>query len=151
MAERYLIERADATPSMFINDIAKMFGKMANSDLPTAKLSLGYRRMYRMLCLKDGITQVELAKLTGISSPSVSSALNKMEADGLIRRVPDDKDRRKVFVYITELGREQDQLIRNRCRELEEVMLKGLSPEEIKAATDLLRRMLTNLVEEAGL
>ena len=119
------------------------------SDSPQDNLSQGYRRMFHILCRKDGITQVELAREAKLSSPSVSAALYKMEQDGLVRRETDSKDRRKVFVYITEKGREEDNIIRERCRQTEERMLRGITDEEKQTLKAILRKMLLNMLEEA--
>lgn len=145
---RSLLDRPDAEPSMFMNDIIKLFWQLASHDSPQEGVSNGYRRMFIILCKHDGITQVELAKAAQLSSPSVSTALNKMEIDGLVTRVPDERDRRKVYVYITEKGREQDRYIREQCHNAEMVMMKGFSPEEREQLMGMLRRMLINLLEE---
>lgn len=145
---RRLLDRADAEPSMFMNDITKLFWQIASHDSPQEGVSNGYRRMFHILCRHDGITQVELAKAAQLSSPSVSTALNKMEADGLVKRVPDERDRRKVYVFITDKGREQDKYIREQCRSAEAVMMNGFTPEEREQLMAMLRRMLINLLEE---
>ncbi|MBQ7186719.1 MAG: MarR family transcriptional regulator [Ruminococcus sp.] len=145
---RRLLENPEPEPSMFIADIANTFGRMIVSDFPEEGTSDGYRRMFRTLCLNDGLTQVELARAAGLTSPSVSAALNKMEADGLVRRVPDEKDRRKVYVYITEKGRERDREIIARCREVESIMLRGVSESERSELLRLLRKLLCNLIDE---
>ena len=143
-----LLENPNAEPSMYIADISNTFGRMISKDFPDDSVSEGYRRMFRTLCVHDGMTQVELARAAGLTSPTVSAALNRMEADGLVKRVPDEKDRRKVYVFITEKGRERDRDIIAKCREIERVMLQGISDEEKEQLLSLLRRMLTNLVEE---
>ena len=143
-----LLENPDAEPSMYIADIANAFGRMIIADFPEESVSEGYRRMFRTLCVRDGLTQVELARAAGLTSPSVSSALNKMENDGLVKRVPDAKDRRKVYVFITEKGRELDKEIIGRCIGLEKAMLRGISDEERETLMSILRRMLCNLLEE---
>ena len=145
---RRLLEKTDAEPSMFIADIANTFGRMIASDFPDEGASDGYRRMFRTLCVNDGLTQVELARATGLTSPSVSAALNKMEADGLVKRVPDERDRRRVYVYITEKGRERDREIIARCREVESIMLRGVSESERSELLRLLRKLLCNLIDE---
>ena len=143
-----LLENPDAEPSMFIADIANTFARMISNDFPDDSVSEGYRRMFRTLCVRDGLTQVELARAAGLTSPSVSAAVLKMEADGLVKRVPDEKDRRKVYVFITEKGRQRDREIIAKCLEIEQVMLRGISAEEREVFMSLLRRMLTNLLKE---
>ena len=143
-----LLENPDAEPSMFIADIANTFARMIANDFPDDSVSEGYRRMFRTLCVRDGLTQVELARAAGLTSPSVSAAVLKMEADGLVKRVPDEKDRRKVYVFITEKGRQRDREIIAKCLEIEQVMLRGISAEEREVFMSLLRRVLTNLLKE---
>ena len=145
---RRLLENPAPEPSMFITDIANTFIRMIAGDYPDEGVSEGYRRIFRTLCVRDGLTQVELARAAGLTSPSVSAALNKMEADGLVSRVPDQKDRRKVYVFITEKGRERDRELIGRCREVENVMMRGVSEEERSELIGVLRRMLRNLLEE---
>lgn len=147
---RRLLDRPDAEPSMFINDISKLFWQIASHDSPQEGVSNGYRRMFHILCRHDGITQVELAKASQLSSPSVSTALNKMENDGLVQRVPDERDRRKVYVFITDKGREQDKYIMKQVRNAEAIMMKGFSAQERDQLMAMLRRMLINLLEEDG-
>lgn len=146
---RQKLLESDATePSMFINDITRLFWKNVLKDSQHGNLSQGYRRIFHILCVHDGLTQVELAKLSQLSSPSVSAALYKMEEDGLVKRVPDSKDRRKVYVYITEKGRAEDEAIREHCRQTDEILLRGITPEEKKYVTAVLKRMLQNMLEE---
>ncbi len=143
-----LLENKDALPSMYINDISKLFGHLMSRDCDSEGLSIGYRRMFRILCEQDGITQVELAKRAKLSTPSVSTALGKMEQDGLVRRETDMNDRRKVFVYITEKGREQDEFIRSRCHRLDDIMMRGISEEDKARLNTVLRQILVNMLEE---
>ncbi|MBR6044718.1 MAG: MarR family transcriptional regulator [Ruminococcus sp.] len=145
---RKLLDDENAEPSMFINDISKLFGRIVAQSFPQEGVSHGFRRIFRILCRNDGITQVELAKASQLSAPSVSAALNKMEAEELVRRVPDEKDRRKVFVYITDKGRSMDESIRSRCREVEKIMMKGIGEDERAALMSTLRKILKNIVEE---
>ncbi|MBR6101226.1 MAG: MarR family transcriptional regulator [Ruminococcus sp.] len=144
---RELLDRENAEPSMFINDIAKLFGKMISHESEEG-LSHGYRRMFGILCFRDGITQIELAKAANLSAPTVSNALNKMETLGLVRREFDKTDKRKAYVYITEKGRAQDEYIRSQCREIEQVMMRGVTEEERAALISILKKMLRNMLEE---
>ncbi len=148
---RKLLELENAEPSMFINDISKIFGRYISKAYPEDNASHGYRRIFYILCARDGITQVELAKQAGLSTPSVSTALNKMENDGLVRREHDKKDRRKVYVYITPKGRQQDDVIRRRFHDAEKIMLKDVTPAEREQLIYLLRKLLRNLLEEGDL
>ena len=47
----------------------------------------------------------QLAAATGLSSAATTTLLDRLERRGLVRRVPDPSDRRKVLVEMSDLGR----------------------------------------------
>ena len=53
----------------------------------------------------DGMWQSELRRQLGVSRPTVSRMLASLEELGLVLRRPESKDRRQVFVALTEAGR----------------------------------------------
>ena len=54
---------------------------------------------------RGSLTPTELAEVTGAPRSSVSRALNRLEAAGLIVRRPDSRDGRMVLIAITSKGR----------------------------------------------
>jgi len=78
------------------------------------------RRMYTVLAAENGLTQgvgyvlinvpkegvaaTRIAPMMGMGSTSLSRLLKTMEMDGLIYRRTDDKDRRVVYIHLTENG-----------------------------------------------
>ena len=51
------------------------------------------------------LSQRQLARIAGISPPSMTVALRKMEEKGLIGRTPDADDQRKIRIDLTDAGR----------------------------------------------
>lgn len=142
-----LLERDDATPSMYINDISKIFNNAISHASKMKEASHGSRRILFHLAHNDGLTQLQLVKLTHLSPPSVSVAITKLENEGFVQRMADIKDLRQVRIYLTEKGREHDISVRKKCRETDEIMMKGISPDEQEQLCYLLKKMLENLVE----
>lgn len=143
-----MLERDDATPSMYINDISKVFNTTVGRAMERMDISHGFRRILFHLAHNDGMTQLQLVKLTHLTAPTISVALAKLESDKFVIRKTDEKDMRQVRVYLTEKGREHDNFVRRKCRETEEIMLKGITKEEQEQLCDLLKRLLKNLVEK---
>jgi DNA-binding MarR family transcriptional regulator len=147
---KHLLEKEDATPSMYISDIAKLFDvtvSNATEGSPVGRgMSRGYRRIIFSLAHEDGVTQLSLVKHTHLTAPSVSAALSKMEQEGLVERRADEKDLRQVRVFLTEKGRAHDNLIRETSHQTEEKMLSCLTEEEIDSLTVILRKILENMV-----
>lgn len=142
-----LLSKEDATPSMFINDISKMFHNAVRRECEQAGVSHGYHKLLMALSCEDGVTQLHLVKKTHLTAPTVSVALSKMEAEGLVRRVTDRQDLRQVRVFITEKGRKMDDISRKKCAEMEEIMMRGISDEEKQQLMSVLRKILINMIE----
>lgn len=52
------------------------------------------------------LTAGQLARAVGLTTGAVTTLLDRLERAGLVRRMPDPTDRRKVMVEVTELARE---------------------------------------------
>ena len=74
--------------------------------------------------------QLELAKLTHLTAPTVSVTLQKMEQNGLITRTPDPQDMRQIRVRLTQQGRELHHIVVEIVKETEQNVLSGVTPEE---------------------
>jgi DNA-binding MarR family transcriptional regulator len=55
---------------------------------------------------RDGIAQGRLVTLSGLSKQAVQQQLDALEGDGIICRVPDTGDARRVRIVFTDQGRE---------------------------------------------
>ncbi len=78
-------------------------------DLYSVKLKpLGLRpvQAFALGILKDRklCTPSEIAKVLGISRPSVSNLLNRMERDNLVKRVPDKLNKKQIWIFATPEG-----------------------------------------------
>ena len=72
-----------------------------------------------------------LGEAESMRSSNLAAALRGLEADGLIRRRPDAKDRRKVRVRLTPAGRKLlEENIARRERWLAEAIERALTKEE---------------------
>ena len=113
-------------------------GVMAGS---TARLVLSH------LAVRDNINQLELVHLTRLKAPTVSVLLRRMEEEGYVLRVPDEKDRRAVRVVLTEKGREFDRRhLSNICTN-DQTAMQGIEGEEAEMLMRLLTRIRDNLTE----
>lgn len=99
------------------------------------------------LAVKDSMGQLEIVELTRLKPPTVSTLLRRMEAEGYITRVADDKDKRAIRVALSEKGREFDREHLRRLSTNDHQAVKGLSAEEQKTLEALLLRMRDNLKE----
>ena len=96
---------------------------------------LGLTRLGWVLLLGIGVDGIdrpsELARYTGITRPSISRALRRLEADGLIARTDGiETDGRIVRIVLTDHGREVLEIVRPRMDVVNRHFADKLQPEE---------------------
>lgn len=82
------------------------------------------------------------------SSGAVTNKLHRLEANGLIRRVPDPDDGRGLLVELTEKGHALVEEVAPVHLENERAMLAALTPAEQRRFADLLRKLLLSFEAE---
>jgi DNA-binding MarR family transcriptional regulator len=98
-----------------------------------------------MLWEKDGSTQRELGERVGINGPTMVAALNSMERAGLVKRVQNRDDRRKINVFLTERGRKVKSKLWPMAAEVLAIGLSGLSQAQVQSLNKMLTRVRVNL------
>lgn len=53
---------------------------------------------------REGVTMSELSRMLLVSNGNATAVVDRLEADGLVRRKPSEADRRTVFVALTPEG-----------------------------------------------
>jgi DNA-binding MarR family transcriptional regulator len=94
---------------------------------------------------RPGLSLRELAQEEGISAPSLSAHVDRLEALGLIRRVRSSDDRRRVGLELTPEGRTTLRRVRARRTTWLAHRLDGLSDqdrERLEAALPALKALL---------
>jgi len=99
----------------------------------------------RVLWQEDGLTQRELSQRVRMMEPTTVTALNNMERRGLVRRVPNPVDRRKVNIYLTARGRRLKAELLPHAIATNALALNGLAPGDVEELRRLLRHMKANL------
>jgi DNA-binding MarR family transcriptional regulator len=85
------------------------------------------------------MTAGRLAELSGLTTASVTSVLDRLERAGYARRVRDQPDRRQVIVEVTPLLAERATPIWGPLGEEARSTLSRMSAEELKALIDFYR------------
>jgi DNA-binding MarR family transcriptional regulator len=91
-----------------------------------------------------------LAEEMGISSGAMTNRLDRLEAAGLIRRLPDPKDRRALEVELTDAGWKTWQETVGVQARKEALVAAALNAKEKRELNDLLRRLMLAFAEVAG-
>ena len=87
----------------------------------------------------------ELARRAELTSGAMTSRLDALEKEGLVRRLRDPDDRRSVLVELTEKGRKTHEQAMGIQAEKERLLAEALTEREKEDLNSLLRRVMITL------
>ena len=89
----------------------------------------------------------ELAQVMGSSHQNVKQILNKLEQKGFVKVEPDEEDRRKLRISLTEYAALTGEKYRAQEEEFMEGLFDGVTQEEARQAFLILSKMEANLMK----
>lgn len=140
-------KRIDLENIMLLYQLMNLTKYQTNKNLEQFGLKPGQVGILFLLLRHDGMTGRELAKNMGITPPSMTVALQKLEKTGYVRKEFDENDQRMMHVFLTEDGKRCIEHIKNSANKTESLLYKGISEEEQKIMKELLLKMRNNLME----
>ena len=81
--------------------------------------------------------------------PTAVAAVQALEAQGLVKRVPHENDKRKVMIFLTNAGRALYEKVVPDIEMVANIADDGFSEKDIQALKLLLRRMRRNLCDSS--
>ena len=137
-------QRSDLQPSVRLWSLLVTFERRLAHELSDLGISVsGFRLIGEVSRSPGGVRQAELARRLGVRPPTVSSAVARLEAQGLVRRVPDPDDpraRRVLLVDGVALRPGFDVLER-----MDELLCGGMSESERQQALAILDTLTQRL------
>ena len=128
-----------------LRDCYRSFSKALEVRTKPYGVGAGQWFFLRELWEEDGLTQGDLSSRAGMTAPTTVVAIRRMVKDGLVIRKPDDQDRRKVRIHLTEKGRRfRDELLPF-AFQVNKTATEGFSEEEIRQFRSFVERMKKNL------
>lgn len=93
----------------------------------------------------DGQSLKELTACRNVKASTTTTMVSRMEKLGLVKKVADEKDRRKTRVFLTEKGREKYKSIIKVNNELDEICFERFSDEQKLLTKMLLKKIIENI------
>jgi len=97
-----------------------------------------------------GCSLQQVASDLGVTPPSASAGVHRLEEAGLLERQPDPEDGRAIRLFLTAQGQALYERALDFRRQKMRRLLSGLTPEDQETLLDLLTRALSASEEEAG-
>lgn len=111
-------------------------------------LTIGQPKILDFLKEHDGSNQKEIAKACFLEAGSLTTILNGMEEKGLITRQILNGNKRSFHIFMTDKGKEKQQLISNAFSEIEKKALLNISEEEYNSFMSVYEKIYKNLLDE---
>jgi len=130
---------------ILIKKAARLFEQFANKSLDTLGVTYSQTIFLIRLWEKDGQNQIELTKSAGLKQPTVVRMLDRMERDGLVKRVRNDGDRRIYNFFLTEKAKKACKKLEGHAYAMQAIATKKLLKNEINNLNVLLTKVIGNV------
>lgn len=108
-------------------------------------LFVGQHELLVKLYHQPGTTASRLARDLDLSLATVSVSVKRLEKAGFVTKVPDEKDSRTTWLYLTDKGREVHDSIRSTIMHTEATLVQDMTAEEIELFRSFLKKGIANL------
>ena len=119
--------------------------RLLMNSIKDTGLTPGQPKVLDYLYFHNGVMQKEIAQNCHIEQATLTSVLGGMESKGLIERRILNGNRRSLYVFMTDKGRELAQEVEDRFGETERSAFKGFDEREAELLLGLLKRVNNNL------
>lgn len=135
-----------------INGIQRRVRRMLDETLEEHGLSSGEWHVLGKLSRSEGGRRAagDLAAQVELSSAAMTNRLDRLEKEGLIRRVQDEKDRRSVQIEVTTKGRDLYERAVDTQSAKEAIVADALAPRQQDQLNDLLRQLMLAFERREG-
>ncbi|EJF08233.1 MarR family transcriptional regulator [Pontibacter sp. FD36] len=135
-------ETVDYNVKVCWHAISRMYNtEAAKNDITT---SIGF--VLLNINQETGTPATKIAPLLGLEARSLTRILKSMEEKGLIYKVSDDKDKRLVRIFLTELGLEKKEVSRRTVLHFNHKVQEAIPQEELNTFFRVSERII-NMIE----
>lgn len=121
-----------------------MFQKELLNRLKDSGLTIGQPKVLDYLKDHDGTGQKDIARGCHIEPGTLTTLLNRMEDTGLVERRMLNGNRRSLYVFLTDKGKNRLALVTETFSEMEEKAFRGISESEREAFMNVFLRIYEN-------
>ncbi|MEQ8858963.1 MAG: MarR family winged helix-turn-helix transcriptional regulator [Pseudomonadales bacterium] len=123
----------------------RTFARSLETRILDHGVTIGQWRFLRELWREDGITQRELSERLSMREPSTVAAVRSLEAAGLVRRVRDVHDRRKMRIHLTPRARRLREPLLRHVRDVNRIATAGVPKKDLETTRRVLLQLMANL------
>ncbi len=112
---------------------------------------IGYGQFPVLVSLwqEDGVTQKVLSERVRIEAPTMVRTLDRMEREGLVKRMRSETDRRRIHIRLSKKGANLERQLVPLAAEVNDRALAGITKKDRRQLDELLARLIANLEKDA--
>ncbi|WP_370957107.1 MarR family transcriptional regulator [Bacillus subtilis] len=128
-----------------IGMIARALDSISNIEFKDLDLTRGQYLYLVRIYENPGIIQEKLAEMIKVDRTTAARAIQKLEMQGFIQKLPDEQNKKIKKLFPTEKGKKVYPLLRREGEHSTEVALSGFTSEEKETISALLHRVRKNI------
>lgn len=128
-----------------INHLARLMAQALRERIAPLGVVPGQFAQLLALYEQDGLSQRELCERVRIEQPTMANTLQRMERDGLIRRLPDPADGRRAAVMLTGRARDLQEDLVGAARTVNSEATRNVGDDELATFMGTIARIIDNL------
>ena len=147
-SEQYNFEGIEAP--FFLIGLLSAFENCYQAKADSFFEEISWKQFFAIICInlcKESPTLKELAELMGSSHQNVKQILNKLEDKGFVKTIPDEEDKRKQRIVLTEKTEAFCLAHEEGSQRIIRKIFEGIDEKNIKIVIRTLMQMEKNLEE----
>lgn len=137
----------DISFAFLIQDLTLLLRKHFDRRAARYGLTRAQWRALRVLHVREGISQTELAELLDMEPIAVGRVIDRLQAAGFVERRPDPRDRRRWRLHITAQASGVVDDMEEIARSIRRDAARGIELDDLLQALETLNKMKHNLRE----
>ena len=138
-------EKRDNSIGYLITQAQRLLHKGLGMKLQQHGVSVAQWTVLVVLWEVDGLSQKELSDRVTVETATLSRTLDRMERDGMVRRVRSETDNRQVHVFLTDYGTGLWRALVPEAETMLTLALAGINALEEETLRVLRRRVIQNV------
>ncbi len=141
--------KKDRKLDAFIEDISHImpqviqgvFRRQKVDMLTRGEISIPQYVLLLLLCKKKFMMMKDIASELNVSLPAASGMVTRLVSAGRVRRIPDEQDRRVVYIGVTSRGKQVVNTVRNQRKKVFKEVFKKIPERERTQYLNVLRKI----------
>ncbi len=144
------VEFGDMPPQAFMLGLLSAFDNRFQASADKFFRDITWKQFFAIICIelcKEAPTIIELSEIMGSSHQNVKQILLKLEKKGFVAMIPDEHDKRKQRIVLTEQCMEYCEKNSKHSKEVIYKIFDGIDEEQLLTAISIIMKMERNISE----